>query len=109
MNASLASEIARKNDEYRRTFDPRLVRVVLTRVVLTQGVAYSQDQAEVIKAVQSFDKFNADNDPHGEHDFGAVVVHGIRYFFKFDYYDDDFQFFKEDGNRVLTIMRSDEY
>lgn len=104
MSTSIPSEIARKNDECRRTFDPRLVRVVMT-----QGVACSPDQVAIIKAVQSFDQFNEDNDPYGEHDFGSVVVQGITYFFKFDYYDDDFQFFKEDGNRVLTIMRSDEY
>ena len=104
MNTSIPSEIAQKNDECRRSFDPRLVRVVMT-----QGVAYSQNQAEIIEAVRSFEKFNKGNDPYGEHDFGSAVVHGITYFFKFDYYDDDFRFFKEDGNRVLTIMRSDEY
>jgi hypothetical protein len=104
MSQSVQSEIARKNDECRRTLDPRLVRVVMT-----QGVAYSQNQAEIIEAVQSFDKFNKDNDPYGEHDFGSVAFHGTTYFFKFDYYDDDYRCYKEDGNRILTIMRADEY
>lgn len=104
MNQSVQSEIARKNDECRRTFDPRLVRVVMT-----QGVAYSQDQAAIIGAVQSFDKFNRNNDPYCEHDFGSVVVRDSTYFFKFDYYCDEYRCYQEDGNRVLTIMRADEY
>ncbi len=98
------SEIAKKNDLCRLTFDPRMVRVVITR-----GVAHSKNQFEIIKAVQSFDKFNEDNDPYGEHDCGSIVINGTTYFFKIDYYDDDYQYFRQDGNRVLTIMRADEY
>lgn len=96
--------IAEKNDLMRKTF-------VRCRVVMTPGVANlsPEYQSKVIEAVQKFDEFNQDNDPHQEHDFGKVVVNGTDYFFKFDYYDDKYEFFKEDGNRVLTIMRADEY
>jgi hypothetical protein len=35
---------------------------------------------EAVGAVQRFDSFTADNDPHGEHDFGAVEIAGERIF-----------------------------
>ena len=50
-----------------------------------------------------------DNDPYGEHDFGKVTISGEDYFFKVDYYDATYQFYEQDGHRVLTIMHSDEY
>ena len=45
-------------------------------IVLTQGVQ-SQGEAfvsKVMKAVQQFDEFTPDNDPHGEHNFAAFDV-----------------------------------
>ena len=59
--------------------------------------------------VQGFNDFNENNDPWEEHDFGKVVIDDEEYFWKFDYYDNEYKYFKEDGNRVLTIMRADEY
>jgi len=99
-----AAKIARKNDLCRTTF-------LLCRVVMKEGVALSPDREEVLSAVRSFSskQFTLGNDPHGEHDFGEVDVNGTRYFWKFDYYDDSYEYFQEDGNRVLTIMRADEY
>src|SRR5258706_9677836 len=41
----------------------------------------------LIEIVKTFDQFTADNDPHGEHDFGAFVEGGERFFWKIDYYD----------------------
>jgi len=32
-----------------------------------------------------------------------------KYICKIDYYDDDFEGFQEDGNRVFTIMNASEY
>lgn len=96
------AKIARKNDLCRGTF-------MFCKVVMTEGVAHSPNKEDVITAVREFNNFTPDNDPHGEHDFGQVEVNGTKYFFKFDYYDSNYEFFQEDGNRVLTIMRADEY
>ena len=42
-----------------------------------------------LSAVREFDKFDAGNDPHHEHDFGAIDLHGQKWFWKFDYYASD--------------------
>ncbi|MEK6704610.1 MAG: DUF3768 domain-containing protein [Bdellovibrionota bacterium] len=75
---------------------------------MTAGVD-SYDQQAILSAVRAFNHFTPDNDPHGEHDFGSLDINGTKYFWKFDYYDSKFQFHQEDGHRVLTIMRADEY
>ena len=59
--------------------------------------------------------FDSDNDPYGEHDFGAVEVKGRRVFFEIDYYDLDFCFASPDPadqkitRRTMTIMLAEEY
>lgn len=97
-------DIARKNDLCRTTF-------MFCKVLLTRSVADSPDREDIITAVREFpeDQFTPNNDPYGEHDFGAFDVNGTKYFWKFDYYDSNYEGFQENGNRVLTIMRSDEY
>ena len=40
---------------------------------------------------------------------GAVVVEGQKYFFKIDYYDENYEFYKPLCNHVMVIMRADEY
>ena len=97
-------EIARKNDVIRRTFTGGLI-------VLTSGVEALEagDKEAVLTKIREFDDFNDGNDPYGEHDFGTVTHNGIKYFFKFDYYDNNHEYHQEDGNRVLTIMQADEY
>ncbi len=87
------------------------------QVVMTAGVgALPLDmKAHLILKVQSFANFNADNDPHKEHDFGSFELAGETYFFKVDYYAPDMEGGSEDPadptktTRVLTIMRADEY
>ena len=46
------------------------------RVMMTAGIdALDGDvKAIIIREVVTFGDFNADNDPHGEHDFGAIDV-----------------------------------
>ena len=86
-------------------------------VVITAGVqAIGPDfVAEARKAVAAFNDFNADNDPHGEHDFGAITVQDEKLFFKIDYYDLDLSAHSPDAadptvtKRVLTIMLASEY
>ena len=35
-----------------------------------------------IRTVATFDAFSADNDPHGEHDFGSFELAGDKFFWK---------------------------
>lgn len=105
-----ADRVRLLNDNFRSTF-------IGGRVVMTQGVNELplDIKARLILAVQSFDKFDADNDPRREHDFGDIEIDGVKYFFKVDYYALDLQAGSEDPAdpektaRVLTIMRADEY
>jgi len=102
------NEIATLNDHIRRHLErPHPPH----QVVLTAGVARLEPEelAAVVSAVKHFDAFGDGNDPYGEHDFGKVVVDGDGYCFNFDYYDDAFEFHRENGNRVLTIMAAHEY
>ena len=107
---STAERIRALNDAFRRTF-------VGGAVMITAGVeAMPLDQRRSLLAkVRAFDAFSEDNDPHGEHDFGAVDEGGVRYFWKIDYYDRATEFGSPDPadpavtTRVLTIMRADEY
>jgi hypothetical protein len=86
-------------------------------LMLTSGIqAEGEDFLKAaVAAVQSFSDFGQDNDPWGEHDFGAINVSGHKVFFKFDYYDPTCSHGSENpGNenqthRVLTIMLASEY
>jgi hypothetical protein len=86
-------------------------------VVATRGIA-SLDlptKAAIFAAVQAFDRFTSDNDPHGEHDFGLLEVAGQRVMFKIDYYDSNMTYLSPDPSdpqvtcRVLTILLASEY
>ena len=102
--------IRQLNDAFRRTF-------IGGQVMLTSGVdALPQDvKAKVLQAVRSFDAFDAGNDPHHEHDFGAFDIRSERFFWKVDYYSRDMQGGSDDAadpnvtTRVLTIMLASEY
>lgn len=103
------TKIAKENDVFRMT----MITTPRHRILFTPGVAEAGDKEEIITAVRTFKKFTKDNDPYGEHDFGAVEVNGTKYFWKIDYYDFDF-FYGADPKkgsvaRLLTIMRADEY
>ena len=98
------------NDQLRQTF-------VGGAVVCTPGILALPEQARtrVLQAVRTFDRFTADNDPYGEHDFGSFELDGERVFFKTDYYDRDLVAGSPDPTdpavttRVLTIMLASEY
>jgi hypothetical protein len=106
-----------KSDRIRLLNDNFRCSYVGGRLLLSAGVAELpvDTKARLILAVQSFNNFTNDNDPHGEHDFGAIELEGDCYFFKFDYYDLDCRYGSEAPDdpskttRVLTIMRTDEY
>jgi len=86
-------------------------------IMLTSGIQAEGEEffKATVAAVQSFSAFGEDNDPWGEHDFGAFEVSGQKVFFKFDYYDPTCTKGSENsGNeavthRVLTIMLASEY
>ena len=42
-------------------------------------------KAEALKKAATFDQFNEDNDPHGEHDFGSFELCGRKFFWKIEY------------------------
>jgi hypothetical protein len=87
------------------------------RVVLTRGIASlpTNQVEEILRAVQTFTDFNADDDPHGEHDFALLQAAGQNVMFKIDYYDRTMKGGSEDPSeanltcRVLTILLAREY
>ncbi len=101
-NLDNKEKISAKNDLCRKTFRG-------CRVLLTAGIANHPDREIIIINVQSYSDFNSQNDPYEERDFGSFQVNGTRYYFKFDYYDDGCEEFKENGKRVLLIGKLDEY
>ena len=105
-----AEKIRELNDRFRTTMTGG-------RVMMTAGVdALPSDvKAMVIRRVATFSDFNADNDPHSEHDFGSFELAGRKIFFKVDYYDSTMTYGSDDPadpaktTRVLTIMLAEEY
>lgn len=74
-----------------------------------------EDQSTIREKVELFNDFNKENDPYGEHDFGAIVHNGEEIYWKIDYYDPELKYGSEDPadpkqtSRVLTIMLANEY
>ena len=105
-----ADRIRELNDRFRTTMTGG-------QVLMTAGVDVlpSDVKAMVIQRVATFTDFNADNDPHGEHDFGSFTLAGRKFFFKIDYFDAKMEYGLEDPTdpakttRVLTIMFAEEY
>ena len=86
-------------------------------MVITAGLQQKGEDylAKVKSAVSGFDQFTEDNDPHGEHDFGAFTINGEKLFWKIDYFDLELAGHSMDKanpeltHRVLTIMLASEY
>jgi Protein of unknown function (DUF3768) len=101
------------NDRFRRS-PLSLGRAVVTRGVAALGGDFA---ARAMSAVAAHSAFNADCDPHGEHDFGALEIDGERLFWKIDYYQrgSDYAAGAENPDdagttdRVLTVMLASEY
>jgi hypothetical protein len=96
----------------------RLPRVVDKVRVVLQGRDDALGERLVHSAlVESLARalHQAANDPHHEHDFGAIDLHGQKWFWKFDYYLPDMRMGSDDPSdcdntrRVLTIMHASEY
>jgi hypothetical protein len=81
-----ANKIALLNDALRQTFTGG--KVMMTAAVDALSI---DEKARVLQNVRSFKAFDAENDPHGEHDFGSFKVDGETFFFKIDCYAPDMQ------------------
>jgi hypothetical protein len=86
-------------------------------VLVTASLANHPRLGELLHAVRTFSDFGEHNDPHHEHDFGALDFHELgKVFFKIDYLDilDNNLASLDPANpsltrRSLVIMRADEY
>ena len=107
---SNADVIRGLNDFFRRFF-------IGGKVMLTAGInALSEQQRRsIIQKVRSFSDFTDGNDPHEEHDFGAIEDDGVRCFWKIDYFS---RYMTEGSSdpaddvmtmRAMTIMLAEEY
>lgn len=98
------------NDTFRKSF-------IGGKTFMTRGIAALPEQEKtcILDKVRDFDTFTEDNDPYGEHDFGAFTHDGHKVFWKIDYYDLSMTWGSEDPSdaqqtvRVLTIMLANEY
>ena len=76
-----SEQIAALNDRFRSQFMMPLhfeKFIVPGRVVITSGVTSMTgiDKMEIFVKVCKFDSFSSENDPYGEHDFGAFEHNG---------------------------------
>ncbi len=99
------------NDQFRTTGTGR-GSIMITSSIQANGAAFS---ATALKAIRDFKGFTDDNDPWGEHDFGAVEIEGEKVFFKIDYFDLSLQQGSPNPanegctHRVMTIMLASEF
>lgn len=115
--ADRAARIRELNDAFRTAADPLAAllargQLMMTRGIATRGPAFIE---RALTAVRTFNSFTADNDPRGEHDFGAFNLSGERLIWKIDCYDNALEYGSPNPadpavtRRVLTILLADEY
>ena len=114
-----AAIIAEQNDRFRTTWGADFS--VPGQIVFTRGVADMSPAAKAIimQRVQQFSEFTEDNDPWGDHTFGAfdfkIGYNTFRIFWKIDLYDTAYCMGSDNPadvnvtRRVLTIMHASEY
>jgi hypothetical protein len=98
------------NDVFRRTGQGG-------KIMITQGISQMALplQAHLMGLIRQYDEFSSDNDQYGEHDFGALKLHGESIFWKIDYYDQSLEYGSPDPAdaditiRVMTVMFANEY
>lgn len=73
-------------------------------------------QIEICALIRAQADFNIDNDPYGEHDFGAIRHKAALVFWKIEYYSDETCRYDtstphdpEKCFRVMTVMLTDEW
>lgn len=107
---SRADRLRHLNDTFRRTFSGG--NVVVSRGVMLLA---PDDRCALFQAVREYDSFKPEDDPFGEHEFGAVVFKNQRFFWCIDYYDLDLRRSSPDPTdpaftvRIMTIVLGGEY
>lgn len=105
-----AEVIASLNDKLRKS--ARGGHIMVTRGVRS---LHGFEVSALLAGLAAYDSFDADNDPHGERDFGDVELCGTTLLWKIDYYDRNMEFASPDPAdasqtvRVLTVMLESEY
>lgn len=106
------ARIRELNDQFRRGGQGKGTVLVTTGV---QDLG-SEFIMRVLAAIRSYADFSDDNDPWGEHDFGATEIDDQKVFFKIDYFSDDTMEYGSENPanadktyRVMTIMLAGEY
>ncbi|HUC63719.1 MAG TPA: DUF3768 domain-containing protein [Alphaproteobacteria bacterium] len=107
---ALHSKVRELNDQFRKSLRGG-------RIVVTAGVhALGPDRVqELLIQVAAFNQFSSDNDPYGEHDFGAFYDRESQFFWKIDYYDKTLTAGSSDPSdpdktrRVLTLKFASDY
>lgn len=117
--AETAAIIAKQNDAFRTslTASVKAPGVSPGKLVMTAGIAAQSDEfrAALIEALVAFDAFDADSDPYGLHEMGVLEIEGERVWFKFDLYDENYEYGAETPTdpkrtrRVLTLLFPSEY
>lgn len=118
-NPAIAAMIAKQNDAFRTsvTASVKAPGVPPGKLVMTAGIAAQSDEfrAALIGALIAFDAFDADSDPYGLHEMGMLEIEGERVWFKFDLYDENYEYGAETPTdtkrtrRVLTLLFPSEY
>ena len=104
-------KIRKLNDSFRSLI---LIGGVL---VITNGINElgPEHVVRILESVRTHSHFPEEDDPFGEHDFGAFDYEGHRIFWKIDYYDPKMEYGSEDPAdpaktlRVLTVLLAKEY
>jgi hypothetical protein len=117
--AQTATIIADQNDRFRKAaFGIAVPGDIPTgQILMTAGVSGQPDafRAALFEAIVTYDDFNTDCDPHGWHEMGVMEIDGQTVWFKFDLYDENYEYGSSDPTelrftrRVLTILLPSEY
>lgn len=107
---SQTARIRDLNDAFRTTLAEG--KCAVSAGVAELGIPFATTAAVAARAYQDF---TPDNDPDGEHDFGAFTVEDQRLVWKIDYYDPTLRYGSRDPSnpaqtkRVLTVMLEEEF
>jgi hypothetical protein len=105
-----ATRIRDLNDAFRTTLAEG--KCAVSAGVAELGIPFATAAAA---AARAYHNFTPDNDPDGEHDFGAFTMGEQRLIWKIDYYDSTLRYGSRDPSnpaetkRVLTVMLAEEY
>lgn len=107
----IRTRVRELNDRFRTTGQGN-GSMVVTQGVQEKGLPFIRQALDVVR---TFDAFTKDNDPWGEHDFGAFELAGEKLFWKLDCYDLSLTAGSPNPaneavtRRILTIMLASEY